>query len=110
MFTNVLPLELREVYELQEHAINLLSKIYSHNSKTLCGKEGRKFVEIFDIYTQFIAVGIENFTCKRLRRGIDITMTRKTRSTYVHYCSSQLAPAFLGKLMGILTVKNVFCS
>jgi hypothetical protein len=82
VFTNTLSLKLGEVYELHEHAINLLSKIYNHNSKTLCRKEGWKCVEIFDIYTQFIAVGIEDFTSKRIRRGMPTTMTRKTRSTY----------------------------
>jgi hypothetical protein len=38
--------------------------------------------EISDLYTQFIAGGIEDFTCKSLRRGRPITLTRKTR-TYI---------------------------
>jgi len=46
------------------------------------GIKSANVVEIFDLYTQFIAVNIENFTCKRLRRSRPTTQTRKTR-TYI---------------------------
>jgi hypothetical protein len=47
------------------------------------GRKGANGVEIFDLYTQFIAVGMEGFTCKRLRRSVPITMTLKARRTYI---------------------------